>query len=186
MDCRALEIEEVKILKPRRFGDRRGFFEQVHHEREYAEFGIRERFVQLNWSRSTRHVLRGLHYQLDRPQAKLITVTRGEIFDVAVDIRRGSPTFGRWAAAFLSDCDGQQLYVPAGFAHGFLVLSDGADIIYHCSSFYDPDDEQSIRWDDPDLGIDWPLEGIDPIVSDRDAANPFLADKEEPLLPVFA
>lgn len=186
MDCRALDIEEVLILKPRRFGDRRGFFEQVQHEREHAEAGIERRFVQLNWSRSERHVLRGLHYQLNNPQDKLITVIRGEIFDVAVDIRRGSPTFGKWVGAVLSEGNGEQIYVPAGFAHGFLVLSDLADIIYHCSSFYDPDDEQAIRWNDPDLGIDWPLDGVDPVVSERDAANPFLAGRDDSLLPFFA
>lgn len=174
------------LLTPRRFGDRRGFFEQVHHRRDYAEIGIRADFVQLNWSRSKRHVLRGLHYQLDHPQSKLITVIRGEIFDVAVDIRRGSSTFGKWVGAVLSEENARQIYVPHGFAHGFLVLSDSVDIIYHCSGFYAPDDEQSLRWDDPDIGIDWPLASVDPIVSARDAANPYLAAKNDSQLPVFA
>ena len=185
MEVKSLEIEEVKIAVPRRFGDERGFFEQLYHQREYIQGGIDGQFVQFNWSRSRKGVLRGLHYQLANPQAKLITVVRGAIFDVAVDIRKGSPTFGKWVGAELSEENGEQLFIPEGFAHGFNVLSDTVDLIYQCSRFYAPGDEYGIQWNDPDLGIQWPEVGDEPIVSDKDKANPTLSAQSERKLPSY-
>jgi dTDP-4-dehydrorhamnose 3,5-epimerase len=154
MEVKNLEIPEVKLIKPRRFDDDRGFFQQTYHQRQYQAAGISPVFVQDNWSHSSKGVLRGLHYQLKNPQAKLVSVIRGEVFDVAVDIRRGSPAFGKWVGEILSAENGCQLYVPEGFAHGFCVLSDTVDFFYKCSDFYTPGDEYGIRWDDPDIGIE--------------------------------
>lgn len=175
MEIENLQIPDVKLLKPRRFKDERGFFQQTYHAGQYAAAGIEARFVQDNWSRSTKGVLRGLHYQLTHPQAKLVSVIRGEVFDVAVDLRRTSPTFGRWVGAILSEENAHQLYVPKGFAHGFLVLSDQVDFIYKCDDFYTPSDEYGVIWNDQAIGIDWPLD-TQPIVSGKDAALPLLAD----------
>jgi dTDP-4-dehydrorhamnose 3,5-epimerase len=140
------------------------------------------RFVQDNWSRSAKGVLRGLHYQLKHPQDKLVSVTRGEVFDVAVDIRKGSPTFGKWVGAILSEENKHQLFVPKGFAHGFCVLSDEVDFVYKCGDFYTPGDEYGIRWNDPDIGIDWPISDV--ILADKDLQAPRLKDVPPELLPV--
>jgi len=173
MEVVSLEIKDVKLVKPRVFEDDRGFFEQVYHERQYREAGIDVRFVQDNWSRSSKGVLRGLHYQLKNAQDKLVYVIRGAVFDVAVDIRRSSPTFGKWVGAVLSDENHHQLFVPKGFAHGFCVLSDEVDFVYKCSDFYNPGDEYGLRWDDPDLAIDWP--GVDFVVALKDQKAPLLS-----------
>lgn len=186
MECRALEIEDVKIIVPRRLDDPRGFFEQMHHRDQYAELGIGKSFVQTNWSRSSFGVLRGLHYQLTHPQAKLVTVIRGSIFDVAVDIRGGSPTFGKWVGAILSDENGRQIYVPEGFAHGFLVLSPTVDLIYQCSELYAPGDEYGLRWNDPKIGIAWPEIDREPLVSGKDRASPCLHEKPHGDFPEYA
>lgn len=158
--------------------DERGAFREAYHEEKYRDRGLADRFVQVNASRSGRSVLRGLHFQHPHPQAKLVWVVRGEVFDVAVDIRRGSPSFGRWFGARLSDRNGRQLYVPRDFAHGFLVLSDEADLVYYCSDFYHPEAEGVLRWNDPALAIAWPEVEPAPRLSDRDAAAPSLAELE--------
>jgi dTDP-4-dehydrorhamnose 3,5-epimerase len=174
MNVTSLSISDVKLIKPRRFTDDRGFFQQTYHCEQYAEAGITPRFVQDNWSHSTKGVLRGMHYQLKHPQAKLVSVVRGEVFDVAVDLRKDSPTFGQWVGQILSAEDGNQLYVPEGFAHGFLVLSEVVDFMYKCSDFYAPGDEYGIRWNDPDILIEWPDPGMEPILAEKDLAAPML------------
>lgn len=174
MDVLELEIPGVKLIKPRRFNDDRGFFQQTYHCEQYAAAGITSRFVQDNWSRSSKGVLRGLHYQLQHPQAKLVGVVRGEVFDVAVDIRRNSPTFGKWVGQVLSAENGHQLYVPEGFAHGFCVLSEPADFFYKCGDFYTPGDEYGIAWNDKEIGIAWPDMGT-LLVSEKDAMLPSLS-----------
>ncbi|MGB9670227.1 MAG: dTDP-4-dehydrorhamnose 3,5-epimerase [Halothiobacillaceae bacterium] len=163
-------IPEVILIEPKVFGDHRGFFLESWNARTFAALGLDLTFVQDNHSRSSRGILRGLHYQLVRPQGKLVRVTRGEVFDVAVDLRQGSPTFGRWIGAHLSEDNHRMLWVPPGFAHGFLVLSETADFLYKCTDYYAPEHERCIRWDDPALGIAWPLDGIGtPILSTKDA-----------------
>jgi len=152
--------------------------------KKYATVGVPDTFVQDNHSFSRRGVVRGLHYQLHHPQGKLIYVPRGKIFDVAVDIRRGSPTFGQWVGIYLSDENHQQLYIPPGFAHGFCILSDTADVIYKCTDFYHPDDDYGILWNDPAIGIQWPLEGA-PVLSEKDAHLPLLSDVPPEKLPKF-
>lgn len=156
MNVIATELPGVLILEPRVFGDHRGFFLETYHRARYQQAGVAETFVQDNHSRSRRGVLRGLHYQLVQPQGKLVAVTRGTVFDVAVDIRRGSPTFGRWVGVTLDDDNHRQFYVPPGFAHGFCVLSDEADFVYKCTDYYHPDSEHGIAWNDPAIGIAWP------------------------------
>jgi dTDP-4-dehydrorhamnose 3,5-epimerase len=180
-----LEIPDVKLVKPRIFPDDRGFFLQTYHEKQYREAGIDVRFVQDNWSRSTKGVLRGLHYQLKNAQDKLVSVVRGAVFDVAVDIRRGSPTFGKWVSEILSEGNGHQMFVPKGFAHGFLVLSDEVDFVYKCSDFYAPGDEYGVCWDDPDISILWPDSGMKKIAS-KDRGAPFLKDIPDPDLPMVS
>lgn len=177
------QLPGVCILKPRVFRDSRGFFAETYHAAEFKDLGITDSFVQDNHSQSGKATLRGLHYQLRRPQAKLCRVVRGEVLDVAVDIRRGSPTFGRAVTAQLSAENMQQIYVPAGFAHGFIVLSDEAEFLYKCSDFYDPGGEYGVLWSDPGLGIDWSLSS--PILSEKDRRYPKLADIPEELLPVY-
>lgn len=167
-----LSIPEVKLVKPRVFKDDRGFFTQTYHYEQYCDAGIAVRFVQDNWSRSTRGVLRGLHYQLEHAQDKLVSVIRGEVFDVAVDIRKGSPTFGKWVGEILSEDNHHQLFVPKGFAHGFCVLSDDVDFVYKCSDFYTPGDEYGVFCNDPDIGIEWPDLGF--TVSEKDRLAPLL------------
>ena len=170
-------LPEVLLIEPKVFGDARGFFFESWNEREFERAGIRAKFVQDNHSRSEKGVLRGLHYQLRQPQAKLVRVTEGEIFDVAVDIRRSSPNFGKWQGTRLSAQSKSMLWIPVGFAHGFCVLSDAAEVLYKATDFYAPGHERSIAWNDPDLGIDWPLSGA-PLVSAKDAAGTRLRDAE--------
>jgi len=179
LEARPLEVPELIELTPRRFGDDRGFFSEVWNHARFAEAGIPAQFVQDNVSLSrTRGVLRGLHFQTPpAAQAKLVRVSRGSIFDVGVDIRRSSPTFGRWAGVVLSAEKWNQLYVPEGFAHGFVTLEDDTEVTYKVSAAYSPEHDRSIRFDDPAIGIAWPLDG-DPVLSDKDAAAPLLADVE--------
>ena len=166
-------LPEVLLITPQVFADDRGFFLETYSERDFAAAGIKARFVQDNQSRSKRRVLRGLHYQLENPQGKLVRVTRGKIFDVAVDIRVGSPTFGKWVGVVLDDDKKQALWIPPGFAHGFCVLSDDADVAYKATDFYAPSAERGVRWDDPLFGIDWPVK--DPILSEKDRKYPLLS-----------
>lgn len=166
------KLEGVLILEPRSFGDQRGYFMEIFQATRYAEAGIDRSFVQDNLSFSVRNTLRGLHYQRPNSQAKLVQVVTGEIFDVAVDIRLGSPTFGQWEGVILSAENRRQLFIPEGFAHGFCVLSATAHFLYKCSEYYSPNDESGIRWDDPDIAISWPIDA--PILSDRDRQFPFL------------
>ena len=173
------EHPEVLIIEPDVFGDERGFFMETWHAAKFAEQGITETFVQDNHSRSGRGILRGLHYQLNHPQGKLVRAVNGSVYDVAVDIRQGSPRFGQWVGIELSDSNRRQLYVPPGFAHGFCVLSEQVDFLYKCTDFYAPEFERTIRWDDPDIGIEWPLpSGTEPQLSDKDAAAPLFRDAE--------
>lgn len=173
----------VLVLEPRVFGDARGFFMETYHRDRYREVGITGEFVQDNHSLSRRGVLRGLHYQLSRPQAKLCRVVRGEVLDVAVDIRRGSPTFGKWTSALLSEDNKRQIFIPRGFAHGFIVLSESAEFLYKCDDFYQPGDEYGILWNDPDIGIDWGV--TDPLLSDKDLGNPRLGELTAGRLPLY-
>jgi dTDP-4-dehydrorhamnose 3,5-epimerase len=175
----------VKLLAPKVIEDRRGFFMESYNRRDLAELGIIHDFVQDNHSRSTRGVLRGLHYQLGQAQAKLVRVTRGQVFDVVVDVRRGSPTFGRWTGALLSEKNHLCLFAVEGFAHGFLVLSDVADFQYKCSDFFCAKDERGLPWNDPEIGIEWPLDGIDPVLSERDRGWQSLADVALDDLPAY-
>jgi dTDP-4-dehydrorhamnose 3,5-epimerase len=162
------EIPEVLAIEPQVHGDDRGFFYESYNQRVFTEAtGLDVRFVQDNHSRSARNVLRGLHYQLRQPQGKLVRVTAGEIYDVAVDIRRSSPTFGKWTAVVLSAANRKMYWLPAGFAHGFLVTSDHAEVQYKTTDYYAPEHERCIAWNDRDLGISWPLRG-EPIVSQKD------------------
>lgn len=161
-------IPDVLIFEPKVFGDSRGFFLESYNQRAFQQAtGWAPAFVQDNHSGSARHVLRGLHYQVQQPQGKLVRVTAGEVFDVAVDIRRSSPTFGQWVGANLSAGNKRQMWVPPGFAHGFLVLSDFAEFLYKTTDFYAPEHERCIRWDDPAIAIEWPLQG-QPILSSKD------------------
>jgi dTDP-4-dehydrorhamnose 3,5-epimerase len=174
----------VLVIKPRVFRDARGFFMESYHQAKFADnLGIRDHFVQDNHSCSHQHTLRGLHFQVRHPQAKLCRVVRGEVLDVAVDIRRGSPTFGQWASTVLSADNKHQVYVPAGFAHGFVVLSEEAEFVYKCSDYYDPAGELGIHWADSQLAIDWQVS--DPILSDKDSHYPPLARIPPDSLPVF-
>ena len=168
----------VLVLEPVVHRDQRGFFLETWWSERYAEAGLPVSFVQDNHSRSARGTLRGLHYQVEQAQGKLVRCASGEVFDVAVDLRRGSSTYGRWTAVTLSDRDHRQLWIPPGFAHGFYVLSETADVVYKCSAVYAPAHERVIRWDDPDLGIAWPLQGGAPVVSSRDAGG--LAFRDAP------
>ena len=174
-------IPGVIVIEPDVHQDRRGFFLETYHVDKYRDGGIRDVFVQDNHSRSLRGTLRGLHLQLKRPQGKLIRVIEGEIFDVAVDVRRGSPTFGKWVGVTLSADNFKQVYVPKGFAHGFAVVSEIAQVEYKCTDLYDPASEIGIAWDDPAIGISWPVS--DPVLSDRDKRHPRLADAQN--LPAF-
>jgi dTDP-4-dehydrorhamnose 3,5-epimerase len=161
-------LPEVVLIEPKVFGDARGFFMETWEARKFAEGGIDVSFVQDNHSRSSRGVLRGLHYQLRHTQGKLVRVTEGEVFDVAVDVRRSSPTYGQWVGEYLSADNRRMLWIPAGFAHGFLVLSERVDFLYKVTDFYDPGSERTL-WNDPDIGIDWPIPpGLDLIISEKD------------------
>jgi dTDP-4-dehydrorhamnose 3,5-epimerase len=169
---------ELLILEPRVFEDDRGYFLESYNEREMAEAGITERFVQDNHSYSLHNVVRGLHYQVRHPQGKLVRVIQGEILDVAVDLRNGSPTFGKWHAVTLSDQNKRILWVPPGFAHGFRVLSAGAHVFYKATDFYSPEYERTIRWDDPHLNIDWCLD-YPPVISRKDSLGRVFGDAEK-------
>ncbi|MGM0767981.1 MAG: dTDP-4-dehydrorhamnose 3,5-epimerase [Pseudomonadota bacterium] len=168
MDYQSLAIPDVVLLTPKVFGDERGFFMETFRQSEFEKHCGQYTFVQDNHSKSARGILRGLHYQLDNPQGKLVRVTRGEVFDVAVDLRKSSPTFGQWVGAMLSEENKQMLWVPPGFAHAFYVISDEAEFQYKCTDYYAPGDEYSIRWNDPELAIEWPLNGDAPRVSEKD------------------
>jgi dTDP-4-dehydrorhamnose 3,5-epimerase len=172
MQATRTSIPDVLVLEPKVFGDARGFFFESFNQKAFDEaIGQHVDFVQDNHSRSTKGVLRGLHYQVQQPQGKLVRVVSGAVFDVAVDIRRSSPTFGRWVGVELSESNHKQLWVPAGFAHGFLVLSETADFLYKTTDYYAPAHERCIRWDDASIGIDWPDAGVPPTLSAKDAAG---------------
>jgi dTDP-4-dehydrorhamnose 3,5-epimerase len=168
----------VKLIEPKVFGDARGFFLESWNARSFADAGLDLPFVQDNHSRSARGVLRGLRYQLQNPQGKLVRVTAGAVFDVAVDIRRSSPHFGQWVGYELSAENHRMLWIPPGFAHGFLVLSESADFLYKCTSLYDPPSDRGLRWNDPAIGIAWPGLNGEPLLSAKDAVAPLLADAE--------
>jgi dTDP-4-dehydrorhamnose 3,5-epimerase len=182
MNIIATSIEGILIIEPQTFEDQRGFFMETYNQSRYVKAGVNEIFVQDNLSYSLKGTVRGLHFQIENPQAKLVYVITGEIFDVAVDIRPGSATFGQWAGIHLSDKNRRQLYIPEGFAHGFCVLSDTARFSYKCSNFYAPEDEGGIIWSDPDIGIRWPVEN--PIISEKDKQYPKLSDLKHEQLPV--
>ena len=173
------DLEGVLLLEPQTFRDPRGLFLETYHRERYAAAGIDASFVQDNYSWSKSKTLRGLHYQLTRPQGKLVTVVQGSVFDVVVDVRKGSPTFGRSYEVELSNENMRQLYIPQGYAHGFCVLTDEAGFFYKCTDFYRPDDERGVRWDDPALRIAWPLS--DPIISAKDRAYKTLAEMDADL-----
>jgi dTDP-4-dehydrorhamnose 3,5-epimerase len=179
MQFERLAIPDIVLVRPRVFGDARGFFLESWEERKFAAAGIEAHFVQDNHSRSTRYTLRGLHYQLQRPQGKLVRVASGAVLDIAVDMRRSSPSFGRWIAAELSAENRHMLWVPPGFAHGFVVLSDSADFLYKCTDYYAPEHERCVRWNDSQLAIDWKLPtGVQPLLSAKDEAGLPFADAE--------
>lgn len=167
-------IPEVILIKPTVLEDHRGFFMESYHIEKFKIGGINCTFVQDNHAKSVQNTLRGLHFQVQHPQAKLVRCLNGKVFDVAVDIRKESPTFGKWVGEELSEENKYQLYIPKGFAHGYFVLSDTAEIAYKCSEIYHPKDEQGLRWDDPDIAITWPVEN--PILSEKDKELPNLAD----------
>jgi dTDP-4-dehydrorhamnose 3,5-epimerase len=174
-------ISDVVLLEPKIFGDERGFFLESYSERTFEQLGLPTRFVQDNHSKSVRSVLRGIHYQLGTPQGKLVRSLQGEIFDIAVDLRKSSPTFGKWVGEILDDRQRRMLWIPPGFGHAFLVLSDTAEVAYKASEFYAPENERSLLWNDPAIGIDWPLHLIGPhgpVLSAKDAAGTLLQNAE--------
>jgi len=175
---------DLIILEPQTFRDNRGYFLEVFQAERYRHLGIPDRFIQDNLSISTRGVLRGLHYQLGRPQGKLVWVVQGEVFDVSVDIRRGSPTYGCYDGVVLSSNNYRQVYIPEGFAHGFCVLSEMAILMYKCTDYYDPREERGIRWDDPTLNIVWPF--TEPVLSEKDKSFPVLGDMALDQFPRYA
>ncbi len=177
MQVQQTELPGVIVIKPRVFGDDRGFFKETYEKNRYRDAGIAGEFVQDNCSRSCRGTLRGLHFQIRHPQGKLVQALRGTIFDVAVDLRRDSSHFGRWVGETLSESNHRQLYVPPGFAHGFYVLSDMAEVFYKCTDFYYPESDRSLLWNDPDVNVGWPLEG-EPILSEKDRAGTPLTEME--------
>ena len=183
LQCHGATLGEIIMVEPQVFKDDRGFFLETYHQTRYTEKGIDQPFVQDNHSHSRKGSIRGLHYQLKHPQGKLVYAVTGRIFDVVLDIRRGSPTFGNWCGAHLSAENKHQIYIPPGFAHGFSVLSDRADVIYKCTDFYTPGDEYGVLWNDPDLEIDW---GVDnPILSPKDLENSQLSRIPRDLLPIY-
>lgn len=179
MKVTELALPGVVLIEPKVFEDSRGFFMETYNAECYAEHGISAKFVQDNHSKSIKGTLRGMHYQLGRPQGKLVRVVSGEVFDVAVDIRKGSPSFGCWVGERLSAENKRQMYISEGFAHGFCVLSETAEFLYKCTDFYSPSDERGILWNDPDVGIEWPLDA--PILSDKDAVLATLAEMKSEL-----
>ena len=179
MEVIATDIPDVKLIRPRVFGDARGFFLETWNRRTFAAAGLETNFVQDNHSRSAKCTLRGLHYQVEQTQGKLVRVATGTVFDVAVDLRQSSATFGQWVGALLSEENQQMLWVPPGFAHGFLVVSETADFQYKCTDFYAPEHERTISWNDPELAIDWPLpDGMQPLLSAKDQAGNAFRDSE--------
>lgn len=173
IEVETVEIEGLKIITPKVFGDARGYFMETYNFNDFAAAGIDVNFVQDNQSSSVKGVLRGLHFQINYPQDKLVRVVRGEVYDVAVDLREGSPTFGQWYGVLLSAENKKQFFVPKNFAHGFYVLSDEAEFCYKVTDFYHPNDEGGIPWNDPDIGVEWPIpEGETPILSDKDKVHP--------------
>ena len=174
---------DIFLIEPDVFKDTRGFFMETYNQKKYAEEGIDQVFVQDNYSHSRYGILRGLHYQLKNAQGKLVFVITGEIFDIVVDIRIGSPRFGQWFGTHLSADNRRQIFVPEGYAHGFIVLSENADVIYKCTDFHTPGDEYGIFWADPTIGIDWPIRN--PVLSDKGSKNPKLKEIPEELLPAF-
>ncbi len=167
-------IEGVCVISPTAYGDARGYFMETYNQQDFAAAGITAAFVQDNQSKSRKGVLRGLHFQKNHPQAKLVRVISGEVFDVAVDMRKGSETFGKWVGVVLSGENKKQFFVPRGFAHGFLVLSETAEFAYKCDDFYHPEDEGGILWEDPEIGVEWPVIGCDPVLSEKDQRLPCL------------
>ncbi|MCW2993272.1 MAG: dTDP-4-dehydrorhamnose 3,5-epimerase [Conexibacter sp.] len=180
MDVIDTRLDGPLLLQPKVFGDTRGFFVETYRAGDWAAAGVAETFVQDNHSRSGRGVVRGMHFAVGDGQGKLVRAARGRILDVVVDLRRASPTFGEWESHELDDLSGRQLYVPVGFAHGFFVLSDVADVVYKVSSYYDPAVEQGFKWDDPEVGIAWPAD-VEPVFSQRDADAPLLSEIEDGL-----
>jgi len=179
MEFQPSAIADVLVIMPRVLSDERGFFLECYRQEQARGMGIRADFVQDNHSGSKRGVLRGLHYQIHRPQGKLVRVAAGEVFDVAVDLRKRSPTFGKWIGETLSAENARQLWIPAGFAHGFYVLSDWADVVYKVTDYYSAEGDRTLRWDDPTLGIRWPLmQEAPPILSEKDANGKFLSQAE--------
>lgn len=176
-------IEGVVVVEPDVYGDHRGFFMETYQRRRYENNGILMDFVQDNLSYSKHGTLRGLHFQISHPQSKLVQVIQGEVFDVAVDVRVGSPDFGKWVGVMLSDSNKRQLFIPEGFAHGFCVVSDSAMFLYKCSDYYDPADEMGILWNDPVLDIEWPV--VNPLLSDKDKAYSTLKDTPRANLPIY-
>lgn len=183
MQIHKTQLPGVLIIEPKIFKDSRGFFFETFNGTRYQECGINKNFVQDNISRSTQGVVRGLHYQLEKPQAKLVTVLRGKVFDVAVDVRQGSPTFGQWTGVELSDENHLQFYIPEGFAHGFSVLSPEADFLYKCSDYYHPQGEAGVIWNDPALNIDWKV--ANPVLSEKDSQYKPLKDISAEFLPAY-
>lgn len=178
MQIKTTAIPDVLILEPTVYGDDRGFFYESFNQKRFAELtGVTREFVQDNHSKSARGVLRGLHYQIQQPQGKLVRVTAGEVFDVAVDLRKSSPTFGKWVGVILSAANKRQLWVPEGFAHGFLVTSDHAEFLYKTTDYWAPEFERSILWNDPAIGIDWPIEG-EPLLSGKDKIGMLLTNAD--------
>lgn len=175
------EIEGMFTVDPQVFGDSRGYFMEVYNEKAFHDAGYDFVFVQDNQSKSKKGVLRGLHMQVEHPQGKLVRCIRGTVFDVGVDLRKGSPTFGKWHGEILSEENKRQFFIPEGFAHGFLVLSDEAEFCYKCTRLYDPDDELGIRFDDPDIGVEWPDVGKDYVLSAKDIVQPSFSEVVEKL-----
>jgi dTDP-4-dehydrorhamnose 3,5-epimerase len=182
----ATALPDVALVEPQVFGDTRGYFMETYNAREFERLGLPTRFVQDNQSGSQQGVLRGLHYQLGRPQAKLVRVVRGAVFDVAVDLRRGSPTFGKWSGEVLSEQNRRMQFIPEGFAHGFYVLSEQAEFVYKCSEYYAPEEERGLIWNDPTVAIAWPIPaGELPILSGKDVRYPTLQEMPVQDLPVY-
>ncbi|MEH6472465.1 MAG: dTDP-4-dehydrorhamnose 3,5-epimerase [Halopseudomonas sp.] len=177
MQYQPLNIPDVVLITPKVFGDDRGFFLETFRQNDFEHHCGDYQFVQDNHSRSGQGILRGLHYQLQHTQGKLVRVVRGEVFDVAVDMRRDSKTFGQWVGALLSEQNRQMMWIPPGFAHGFYVTSESAEFVYKCTDYYHPQSDQSLRWDDPTVGIEWPIiAGTEPLLSDKDKVGKLLAD----------
>ena len=177
----------VIVIEPKVFGDKRGFFLETFRQDVLQQAGINETFVQDNHSRSSQGVLRGLHYQLTQTQGKLVRVTSGAVYDVAVDVRHGSPNFGQWYGTELNEENMRMMYVPPGFAHGFVVLSETADFLYKCTDYYHPESEQGIAWDDPDIGIEWPIANLSSEIalSEKDKTNVLLKNQSPDKLPTY-